>query len=228
MLHRDDWTALLLTFELAAVTTLCLLLVGLPLAWKLARSRGVRKVVVEVLVATPLVLPPTVLGFYVLLAFSPLHPPGSWLHDALGVSLAFSFEGLVVASCIYSLPFVVQPLQNAFEQLGRELPEAAATLGHGPLAVFFRMVLPNCRAGLVTATCLGFAHTVGEFGLVLMIGGNISGETRVASVALYDHAESLDLSRAHGLALTLLVLSVAFLAVVYGLRHRGRRQDGPA
>lgn len=223
MLHRDDWAALLLTFELAGVTTLCLLVIGLPLAWFLARGRGLRKVAVEVLVATPLVLPPTVLGFYLLLAFSPLQPPGSWLHDAFGVSLAFSFEGLVIASCIYSLPFVVQPLQNAFEHLGRDLPEAAATLGHSPLSAFFRVVLPNARAGLVTATCLGFAHTVGEFGLVLMIGGNIPGETRVASVALYDHAESLDLARAHGLALTLLVLSVLFLAVVYGLRQRQRR-----
>lgn len=219
-LSPDDWEALWLTFELAGVSTLLLLAVGLPLAWGLANARGPMRVIGETLVATPLVLPPTVLGFYLLLAFSPLHPPGSWLQESLGISLAFSFAGLVIGSMIYSLPFVVQPLQNAFEQFGRSLPEAAATLGYSPIAVFTRVVIPNCRTGIMTAACLGFAHTVGEFGVVLMIGGNIPGETRVASIALYDHVEALNFAGAHRLAMTLLALSVLLLFITFALRRR--------
>lgn len=224
LLQADDWAALRLTFELAALSTGLLLLVGLPMAWGLARMQGLARVLGETIVATPLVLPPSVLGFYLLLAFSPLHPPGSWLQDAFGISLAFTFAGLVIGSMIYSLPFVVQPLQNAFEQFGKQLPEAAETLGYSPLEVFVRVVLPNCRSGILTAACLGFAHTIGEFGVVLMIGGNIPGETRVASIALYDHVEALDFAGAHRLALTLLCLSLILLFFTYLLR---RRRNGP-
>lgn len=220
-LQPDDWVALRLTFELAAISTLLLLAIGLPLAWVLSKSRGPARVLGETLVATPLVLPPSVLGFYLLLAFSPLHPPGSWLQDGLGISLAFTFAGLVIGSMIYSLPFVVQPLQNAFEQFGSKLPEAAETLGYSRFEVFLRLVIPNCRAGILTAACLGFAHTVGEFGVVLMIGGNIPGETRVASIALYDHVEALNFAGAHRLALALLGFSLLMLFATSLLRRRG-------
>lgn len=224
LLQPDDWVALRLTFELAAISTGLLLLIGLPLAWTLSRMQGFGRVLGETLVATPLVLPPSVLGFYLLLAFSPLHPPGSWLQEGLGISLAFTFTGLVIGSMIYSLPFVVQPLQNAFEQFGRQLPEAAQTLGYRRSEVFFRLVIPGCRSGIFTAACLGFAHTVGEFGVVLMIGGNIPGETRVASIALYDHVEALNFAGAHRLAMTLLGLSLVMLFFTYLLRRRG---NGP-
>ena len=206
-----DWSAVRLTAMLAGLSTLLLLIVGTPLAWWLARTRSRLKPLVASLVALPLVLPPSVLGFYLLLLMAPDGPLGF-------ARLPFSFAGLVVASVLYSLPFVVQPLQQAFEAIPARLMEAAATLRAGPLDRFFSVVLPLARPGLLTASVLGFAHTVGEFGVVLMIGGNIPGETRVVSIAVYEHVEALDYGRAHGLSAVLLVLSFVMLLLVYAQR----------
>lgn len=218
-----DLTALLLTLRLAATVTALLLLVGLPLAWWLARTRSRWQAPVAALVALPLVLPPTVLGFYLLLALGPQGPLGQ-LTDALGLgSLAFSFSGLVIGSMLYSLPFVVQPLQAAMASLGDRPLEIAATLGAGPLDRFFSVVLPLIRPGLITAAVLGFAHTLGEFGVVLMIGGNIEGETRVVSVQIYDHVEALAYAEAHGLSAVMLGLSFSMLLALYLLQPRSVR-----
>ncbi len=211
-----DWMALTLTMKLAAVSTLILLALGLPLAWWLARrQRRTGQALVEAAVALPLVLPPTVIGFYLLLALSPQGMLGApWLALS-GQMLAFSFTGLVIGSVLYSLPFVVQPLQAAFEQLPPRLLDAAATLGAGPVERFFSIALPLARRSLITAASLGFAHTVGEFGVVLMIGGNIPGETQVLSIALYDRIETLQYDSAHRLAAGLLVFSFLLLVVLY-------------
>ena len=218
MPETADITAFLLTLRLAALSTLILLLVGTPLAWWLARTRFVLKPVINALVTLPLVLPPTVLGFYLLLLLSPNGLPG-----LLGTEpLAFTFSGLVIGSVIYSLPFVVQPLQDAFAAIGRRPMEVAATLGATPFDRFFSVALPLARPGYLTAAALGFAHTLGEFGVVLMIGGNIPGETQVVSIAIYDHVEALDYGRAHGLAALLLALSFALLLSVYALNKRFR------
>ena len=184
------WVAVRLTAQLAAVTTFFLLLIGTPIAWWLARSRSMWKEAVAALVAMPLVLPPTVLGFYLLIALGP-NGPGGWIAGLWGGrTLAFSFEGLVVGSVIYSLPFVVQPLRNAFAAIGDRPLEVAATLRASPARAFWTVAVPLARPGFLTAAVLGFAHTVGEFGIVLMIGGNIPGETKVLSVALYDYVET--------------------------------------
>lgn len=189
-ISADIWVAVRLTAKLAAVTTLILLIVGTPIAWWLARSRAPWKEAVAALVAMPLVLPPTVLGFYLLIALGP-GGPGGWLASLWGGrTLAFSFEGLVIGSVIYSLPFVVQPIRNAFEAMGERPLEVAATLRASPARAFWTVAVPLARPGFLTATVLGFAHTVGEFGIVLMIGGNIPGETKVLSVALYDYVET--------------------------------------
>jgi molybdate transport system permease protein len=220
-----DWSAVRLTAELAALTTLVLLLVGTPLAWRLARTRSRFKPLWAALVAMPLVLPPTVLGFYLLLLMGPQGPVGQ-LTQALGLGrLPFTFGGLVVASVIYSLPFVVQPLQQAFEAIPERTLEAAATLRAAPLDRFFSIALPLARPGLVTAAVLGFAHTVGEFGVVLMIGGNIPDKTRVLSVALYDHVEAMEFAAAHRLAGGMVVFALLVLLALYALnrpRHTGR------
>jgi molybdate transport system permease protein len=222
MLNPDDLKALWLTLQLAAVSTIVLLLLGTPLAWWLARSRTRFKPLVEAAVALPLVLPPTVLGFYLLLFLGARGPAGQMM-EALGFRpLAFTFTGLVIGSVIYSLPFVVQPIQDAFVRLGRRPLEVAATLGAGPWDRFFSVALPLARPGLLTGAVLGFAHTLGEFGVVLMIGGNIAGETRVASIAIYDHVEALDYGQAHGLSLALLALSFVLLLVVYGFNRHAR------
>jgi molybdate transport system permease protein len=213
---------LLLTLRLAAVTTAVLLVLGVPLAWWLARTRARLRPVVEAVVALPLVLPPTVLGFYLLLVLAPAGPLGQLWGTAGGEPLVFSFTGLVIGSTLYSLPFVVQPLHGAFAALDPRLLEAAASLGAGPWRRFVRIVLPLSRRGLLTATTLGFAHTVGEFGVVLMLGGNIPGRTRVVSIAIYDHVEALDYAAAHRLSALLLVFSFATLLAVYG---SGRRPD---
>jgi molybdate transport system permease protein len=218
-----DAAALLLTLRLAAVTTVLLLLVGTPLAWWLARSRARWKPAAEAVVALPLVLPPTVLGFYLLLALGPQGPIGSLWGALGGGPLVFSFTALVVGSVVYSLPFVVQPIQAGFEQLGRGPLEAAATLGAGPLDRFFSVALPETRRHFLAAAVLGFAHTLGEFGVVLMIGGNIPGKTRVVSIAVYDHVETLDYAAAHQLAAVLLAISFAVLLVVYATNRRARR-----
>ena len=210
-----DILALTTTFKMAALTTIILLLLGTPLAWYLAKWQSKWKVIFEAVVALPLVLPPTVLGFYLLLAFSPGSLPGQLWQSATGSQLAFSFSAIVIGSVLYSLPFVVQPLQKAFEQLGDHHLEAAAMLGAGPIDRFFSIVLPLTKASFITATALGFAHTVGEFGVVLMIGGNIPGETQVVSIALYDHVESLNYAGAHQLSLILLGLSFFCLLLLY-------------
>lgn len=204
-----------LTVRLAAVTTLILFLVGTPLAWWLARTRSPLRGAVGALVALPLVLPPTVLGFYLLVTLGPGGPGGA-LTQALGLGLLpFTFAGLVVASVLYSLPFVVQPLQTAFEAIGERPLEVAATLGAGPWDRFFSVVVPLARRGFLSAGVLGFAHTVGEFGVVLMMGGNIPGQTKVLSVTLYDHVEALEYAPAHWLAGGMLAFSFAVLLVVY-------------
>jgi molybdate transport system permease protein len=219
----SDAAALLVSLRLALVTVVLLLIVGAPLAWWLGRSRSRLRPLVETLVALPLVLPPTVLGFYLLLLFGASGPLGKLALFTRGQALAFSFEGLVLGSVVYSLPFVVQPLAAAFSALDGRLLEVAATLGRGPLGRLRSVVLPLTLGGWLRATALGFAHTLGEFGVVMMLGGNIPGETRVASVAIYEHVEALDYASAHRLALTLVALSVAvlFLVQLLGRRERG-------
>jgi len=221
----SDLQALLTTLQMAGLTTLILLVIGTPLAWYLANMKSRFKVIVEALVALPLVLPPTVLGFYLLIAFSPEHLPGQLWQQATGQQLAFSFSAIVIGSVIYSLPFVVQPLQRAFEQLGDSLLEASAVLGAGALDRFFSIILPLTKTSFITAATLGFAHTVGEFGVILMIGGNIPGETRVLSIALFDHVEAFDYARAHMLSIGLLVSSMVILAIIYwlNLTHTDKR-----
>ena len=190
MLNEFDISALFITLKLASVSTLILLLLGTPLAWWLSQTRWKLKTILEAIIALPLVLPPTVLGFYLLITLGPNGPVGAMLESFGGSSIAFTFTGLVVGSVIYSMPFVVQPLQNAFSGIGRRPMEVAATLRASPLDQFFSVAVPLARSGFITATVLGFAHTVGEFGVVLMIGGNIPGETQVLSIAIYDHAVS--------------------------------------
>jgi len=220
MLSDADLTALLITLQLAVITTLVLLVIGTPLAWWLARTRWRLRFLIEALVALPLVLPPTVLGFYLLLALGPNGPIGG-LSDALGIGpLAFSFPGLVIGSVFYSLPFVVQPLQEAFRAIGTRPLEVAATLRASPWDSFFTVVLPLAKSGFLTAAVLGFAHTLGEFGVVLMIGGNIPGETQVMSIAIYEHVETLDYAQAHRLSLFLLGLSFLMLVALYRLNRR--------
>ncbi len=215
MLKGIDLAAILLTLKLAVTTTLILLLVGTPIAWWLARSRSRWKGVVGALVALPLVLPPTVLGFYLLVSLGPHGPIGQFT-QWLGIGLLpFTFAGLVVGSVFYSLPFVVQPQQNAFAASGERPLEVAATLGAGPWDRFLTIALPLARPGFVTAAILGFAHTVGEFGVVLMIGGNIPERTRVVSVAIYDHVEALEYAEAHLLAGGMLVFSFLVLLALY-------------
>jgi len=217
LLTDQDLSAVLLTLKLASLTTALLLLVGTPIAWWLARTRSIFKEPLAALVSLPLVLPPTVLGFYLLVAMGPNGPIGH-LTEALGLGrLPFTFPGLVVASVIYSLPFVVQPVQNAFEAIGGRPLEAAATLRAGPWDSFFHVVLPLARPGLLTGAILGFAHTVGEFGVVLMIGGNIPDKTRVLSVAVYDHVEAMEYGDAHRLAIGMLVFAFLVLMTVYTL-----------
>lgn len=222
MINDADLTALFITLKLAGVTTLILLLLGTPLAWWLARSRCRFKFLLEAMVALPLVLPPTVLGFYLLIALGPHGPIGGLMTSLGGQPLAFTFTGLVIGSVFYSMPFVVQPLQNAFIAIGRRPLEVAATLRASPLDCFFTVTLPMARSGFLTAAVLGFAHTLGEFGVVLMIGGNIPGETQVASIAIYDHVESMKYGQAHWLSGILLLLSFIMLVTVYGLNRRFR------
>ncbi|WP_432757892.1 molybdate ABC transporter permease subunit [Spongiibacter taiwanensis] len=220
MLTAQDWQAVALTLQLAGLTTLILLLLGTPLAWWLAHTRWRGKALLQAIVALPLVLPPTVLGFYLLIAFAPSSPLAEFWLSLTGSRLSFSFSGLVIASVLYSLPFVVQPLQSAFQQLPGALLESAATLGAGPLNRFFSLVLPMTRSSFLVAATLGFAHTVGEFGVVLMIGGNIPGETQVLSIALYDRVESLQYDSAHVLAGGLIVFSLLVLTLVYRQNRR--------
>ena len=225
MLTDSDLQAIWLTTRLAGITTVILFLVGTPIAWLLARSRSWWKGSLGAVVTLPLVLPPSVLGFYLLLALGPQGPIGQ-LTASLGLGvLPFTFWGLVVASSFYSLPFMVQPLQNAFEGIGERPLEVAATLRASPLDTFFSVVLPLAKPGFITAGVLTFAHTVGEFGVVLMIGGNIPGVTRVASVQIYDHVEAMEYAQAHRLSAVMLAFSFLVLLVLYAWRpgmKRGR------
>lgn len=219
LLSPGEWQAIALTLRLALVSTLILMLLGTPLAFWLSRRRGNLRALLEALVALPLILPPTVLGFYLLLALAPDSAPGRLWQSLFGEQLAFSFPALVIGSVIYSLPFVVQPLQQAFAAVPQSLLMTGATLGARPLDQFYSIVLPLCRRSFIVAAALGFAHTVGEFGVVLMIGGNIPGETQVLSIALYDHVEAMDYTSAHQLALGLLGFSLVLLFILY--RDRG-------
>ena len=223
-LSAGDISAIGLTIKLATLVTLILLVVGTPLAWWLARTRSCLKGAVGAIVALPIVLPPTVLGFYLLVAMGPRGPLGQ-LTQSLGLGvLPFSFPGLVFASVFYSLPFVVQPLQNAFESIPERLLETASTLRASPSDSFFSVVLPLAKPGYLTAMVLGFAHTVGEFGVVLMIGGNIPEQTRVVSIQIYDHVEAMDYAHAHGLSAGMVAFSFVVLLVLYTLNPTGRRK----
>jgi len=217
---EGDLTAIWLTLKLATTVTILLLIIGTPIAWWLARTRSWLKGPVGAVVALPLVLPPTVLGFYLLVAMGP-HGFIGQLTQQLGLgTLAFTFWGLVLASVFYSLPFVVQPIQNAMQALGDRPLEVAATLRAGPWDRFFTVVVPMAKPGFITATILGFAHTVGEFGVVLMIGGNIPGQTRVVSVQIYDHVEALEYAQAHVLAGSMVVFSFLVLLGLYGFQQK--------
>ncbi len=215
-----DWSPLWLSLRLALITTTILLLLGIPLAWWLAYSRPRWKVVVETVISLPMVLPPSVLGFYLLLAFSPGAGFGRFLDHWLDIRLVFTFPGLVVASVIYSLPFMINPLLAGFRSLGPGLHEASRTLGKSDLTTLFRILLPNIQASLITGAVLTFAHTIGEFGVVMMIGGSIPGETRVASVAIYDEVTSGKYPQANQYALVLLAFSFAILLLVHLVNHR--------
>jgi len=218
-MESEFLSTMALTFKLAAVTTLILLLIGIPLAAFLVFSKMRFKSIIETIVSMPLVLPPSVLGFYLLLAFSPASAIGGFLTEH-GIRLAFSFEGLVIGSVLFSLPFMVHPIQSALSQVPKSIFEAAYTLGKSKLETMIRVILPSIRHGLISGIVLAFAHTVGEFGVILMIGGNIPDETRVASIAIYDEVESLNYAMAHQYALTLFVVTFSILLLVYTLNKK--------
>ena len=209
------WSPIILTLQLALVTTILLFIIALPIATWLSSTRSKIKPMVETLIAMPLVLPPTVLGFYLLIAFSPGNAFGAWLENVLGLQLIFSFEGLVLASIIYSMPFMVHPIQAGLSNIPNELKEASYTLGKSRFETLMKVLLPNIKPSLITGIVLSFAHTIGEFGVVLMIGGNISGETRVASIAIYDEVESLNYGAAHFYSIVLFAIAFAILFFVY-------------
>ena len=215
MLNELDLSAIIVTIKLAIVSTSILILIGTPIAWWLSQTKFKFKAVFEAIIALPLILPPTVLGFYLLITLGSNGPIGKLLESFGGSSIAFTFTGLVVGSVIYSMPFVVQPLQNSFSSVGRKPLEVAATLGASKIDRFFSVAVPLARSGFITAAVLGFAHTVGEFGVVLMIGGNIPGETGVVSIAIYDHVEAMEYGQAHWLAGGLLAISFLMLLFVY-------------
>ena len=215
MLNELDLSAIIVTIKLAIVSTSILILIGTPIAWWLSQTKFKFKAVFEAIIALPLILPPTVLGFYLLITLGSNGPIGKLLESLGGSSIAFTFTGLVIGSVIYSMPFVVQPLQNSFSSVGRKPLEVAATLGASKIDRFFSVAVPLSRSGFITAAVLGFAHTVGEFGVVLMIGGNIPGETGVVSIAIYDHVEAMEYGQAHWLAGGLLAISFLMLLFVY-------------
>lgn len=215
-----DLSAVYLSARLALAATFILLLIGTPIAWWLAQTRSRLKPVIEAIIALPLVLPPTVLGFYLLIAMRPDAPLGGFWMAATGNSLSFSFAGLVIGSVLYSFPFMVQPLQSAFEGTAKSAMQAAASLGAKPLDAFFTVAVPLSVRGFVTAAVLSFAHTLGEFGVVLMVGGNIAGRTRTASIEIYEHVETLDYASAHSLSVALLITSFLTLLCVYIFNRR--------
>jgi len=222
-LDAQDWLSVWLTVKLATLSTIILLLLGTPLAWWLARGDTIPRSIIGSIVALPLVLPPTVLGFYLLVTLGPNGAAGSFWEGIGGPRLVFSFPGLVIGSVIYSLPFVVQPIQNAFEAIGQRPMDVAATLRAGPIDRFFTVAIPLARPGFITAATLGFAHTVGEFGMVMMIGGNIPGRTRVISIAIYDSVESLDYVHAHYLSAGMLAFSFIALSIVQFVNKKSAR-----
>lgn len=213
----EDWGPLFLSFQLALVTTALLLVVAVPLAWWLCSTRSAAKPVIEALVSLPLVLPPTVLGFYLLVAFSPNNAVGQWLDETIGLQLVFSFEGLVLASVIYSLPFMVQPIQSGLAGLPASLREAAHSMGKSRWQTLLRVLLPNIRPAVLTGIVLSFAHTIGEFGVVLMIGGSIPGQTRVASIAIYEQVEAMQYGLANQYSLVLFAITFVILLAVYSI-----------
>ncbi len=217
-----DWTALALTARLSAATAMVLLVVGLPLAYWLASTRWRGRIFIEAIVALPLVLPPTVLGFYVLLALGPKSPVGQWYEAIAGHLLPFSFEGLLIASVLYSFPFAVQPFTAAFRGINHRLLEASWCLGASPLRTFFRITIPLSWPGLLAGMVLSFAHTLGEFGVVLMVGGNIAGVTRTVSISIYDHVQGLDYAAAGRTSLLLLVVTFVVLSLTYALQGNFR------
>lgn len=218
--HLIEVSAILITLQLALITTLVLLVIATPLAWWLATTRSALKPAIEAITALPLVMPPTVIGFYLLLLLSPNQPLGSFWVQMTGETLTFSFTGLVLASLIYSLPFMVQPLTAAFTQIGALALETAASLGAHPVHIFWSIVVPLSARGFLTASVLTFAHTIGEFGIVLMVGGNIPGETRVVSIAIYEQVETLNYADAHVLSASLLIFAFVVLALVYTLNKQ--------
>ena len=220
ILGEQDLVALFVTLKLASISTIVLILIGTPIAWWLSHSHWRYKYFVEAIIALPLILPPTVLGFYLLVSLGPNSPIGGLSSAMGGESLAFTFTGLVIGSVVYSMPFVIQPLQNAFSAIGQRPLEVAATLGASPIDRFFSIAIPMARPGFITASVLGFAHTLGEFGVVLMIGGNIPGSTRVVSISIYDHVEALEYGQAHALSASLLLFSFVLLLIVYGANRR--------
>lgn len=215
-----NWTAILTSLELALATTIVLMAIGIPLAYWLAFSTRRWKFLVESAVALPLILPPTVLGFYVLVALGPRSPIGRLSEQLFGTTFPFTFKGLVIASTLYSLPFAVQPIASAFSSVNRRLIEASWTLGVSRVGTFRRVIVPQSLAGLVTGAVLSFAHTIGEFGVVLMVGGNIEGQTRTISIAIYDDVQALDYAQANTTALMLVIFSFVVLAAVYGMNRK--------
>jgi len=220
IISEQDLIALFVTLKLASISTIVLIVIGTPIAWWLSHSHWRYKYFVEAIIALPLILPPTVLGFYLLVSLGPNGPIGGLSSAMGGESLAFTFTGLVIGSVVYSMPFVIQPLQNAFSAIGQRPLEVAATLGASPIDRFFSIALPMARPGFITASVLGFAHTLGEFGVVLMIGGNIPGSTQVVSISIYDHVEALEYGQAHALSASLLLFSFVLLLIVYGANRR--------
>jgi len=219
-----DWEPFVLSFKLAAITSAILFVLALPLAWFLSQTKSKIKPVLETLTALPIVLPPSVLGFYILWALSYNSPIGAFFEETFGIKLVFSFTGLVVASCFYSFPFMVQPLQNGFESVNPNMLEASYIAGKGTLETLFRVVLPNMKPAIMSAVVITFAHTVGEFGVVLMVGGSISGETKVASVAIYEMVEILDYKTAHIYSALMVALSFTILLFVYIFNHQQKNR----
>jgi len=217
-----DFSPFWLSFKLATLTTIILFIISLPLAWYLSQTKSRIKPIFEAITALPIVLPPSVLGFYILVGLSQNSPIGSFLKDSFDIELIFNFSGLVVASCVYSMPFMVQPLQSGFESLNRDMLEASYIAGKSQIVTIFRVALPNIKPALLTATIITFAHTVGEFGVVLMVGGNIPNETKVASVAIYEMVETMDYSSAHIYSAIMVIISFIVLLLVYLFNNRER------
>lgn len=215
-----DWTPIWLSVKLSLITTVILLVIGLPVAYWLSLKSSIFKLVLEVLITMPLVLPPSVLGFYLLLAFSPRNAPGRWLHDNLDLDLVFSFSGLIIASILYSLPFMINPVKSAFAQLPKSIAEASYTMGKSKMETLFYILIPNIKSSIITAAVLTFAHTLGEFGVVLMIGGSIPGVTKVASIAIYDSVERMDYTEANYYSLILFSITFIIVLAVFVLNRR--------